>query len=88
MLTAARSGEVRGAVRSDMNLAEALWTVPAERMRSGREHRVPLSTAAMKLLRALPTGGPDDLVFSGLRGPLSDTRSPRWRLPTQWATKS
>ncbi len=72
VLTAARSGEVRGAVWSDMNLAEALWTVPAERMKSGREHRVPLSAAAMKLLRALPTGAPDDLVFPGLRGPLSD----------------
>ena len=41
-------------------------------MTSGREHRVPLSTAAVELLRALPTGAPDELVLHGLRGPLSD----------------
>ena len=72
VLTAARSGEVRGAVWSELDLAAALWTVPAERMKSGREHRVPLSKPALTLLRDLPTGAPDDLVFPGLRGPLSD----------------
>lgn len=72
ILTAARSGEVRGAVWSELNLAEALWTVPAERMKAGREHRVPLSKPAMGLLRALPKGEPGDPVFPGLRGPLSD----------------
>ena len=55
-----------------MTLAEALWTVPAERMKAGREHRVPLSKSAVKLLRSLPKGAPDDLVFPGLRGPISD----------------
>jgi integrase len=39
-----------------MTLAEALWTVPAERMKAGREHRVPLSKSAVKLLRSLPKG--------------------------------
>jgi integrase len=72
ILTAARSGEVRGAVWSELDLAEAVWTVPAERMKSGREHRVPLSKPAVKLLRALPRGEPDESVFPGLRGPLSD----------------
>ena len=72
ILTAARSGEVRGAVWSELDLAEALWTVPAQRMKSGREHRVPLSKPAVTLLRALPKAKPDDLVFSGMRGPLSD----------------
>ena len=72
ILTAARSGEVRGAVWSELDLVEALWTVPAERMKSGREHRVPLSKPALTLLRTLPKGEPDDLVFPGMRGPLSD----------------
>ncbi len=72
ILTAARSGEVRGAVWSELDLAEALWIVPEQRMKSGREHRVPLSRPAVKLLRALPKGEPDAAVFPGLRGPLSD----------------
>lgn len=72
ILTAARSGEVRGAVWSELNLADSSWTVPAERMKAGREHRVPLSKPALELLRSLPKGASDDWVFPGLRGPLSD----------------
>jgi len=73
VLTAARSGEVRGAVWSEVDLAAALWTIPAARMKSGREHRVPLSKAALKLLRSLPGDRlPDQPVFAGIRGPLSD----------------
>jgi integrase len=41
-------------------------------MKSGREHRVPLSDVAVQLLRAMPGGKPNDLVFPGMRGPLSD----------------
>jgi len=51
ILTAARTGEVLGARWSEINLAEKIWTVPAYRMKSGREHRVPLSTAALVILR-------------------------------------
>lgn len=72
ILTAARSGEVRGAVWKEFDLEAALWTVPAARMKAGREHRVPLSAAALALLKAQPKGGDDDLVFPGTRGPLSD----------------
>lgn len=72
ILTAARSGEVRGATWSEIALTAALWTVPAARMKAGREHRVPLSKPAVKLLLSLPAGGPGDLVFAGLRGTLSD----------------
>jgi hypothetical protein len=72
VLTAARSGEVRGATWAEIDMAAALWIVPDVRMKSGREHRVPLSKAAVKLLRALKVGEPADLVFPGLRGPLSD----------------
>ena len=72
VLTAARSGEVRGALWSEVDMAGALWTVPAHRMKSGREHRVPLSHAAIELLRSLPKGGLNDPVFAGLHGVLSD----------------
>ncbi len=51
ILTAARSGEVRNARWSEVSLASKLWTVPPERMKSGREHVVPLSAPALRLLR-------------------------------------
>lgn len=72
ILTAARSGEIRGAKWSEVDLDAAVWTVPAERMKAGREHRVPLSTAALSLLRATPELG--EHIFPGQRGdaPLSD----------------
>ena len=72
ILTAARSGEVRGATWGEVDLAGAIWTVPAARMKGGREHRVPLSKPALKLLKALAQGEAQDLVFPGQRGPLSD----------------
>jgi len=72
ILTAARSGEVRGATWTELDFLHSTWTVPAPRMKSGREHRVPLSKPATLLLRSLPRGGPDDLVFPGMRGELSD----------------
>lgn len=52
ILTGARSGEVRGATWSEFDLDAKLWTVPPERMKAGRRHRVPLSDAAIDLLRA------------------------------------
>jgi len=51
ILTAARSGEVRGAVWEEIDLAARLWTIPAERMKASKAHRVPLSDAAMALLQ-------------------------------------
>ncbi|MEP6740156.1 MAG: integrase arm-type DNA-binding domain-containing protein [Caldimonas sp.] len=73
VLTAARSGEVRGATWSEVDLRAALWKIPGVRMKSGREHRVPLSRPAIRLLRALPGDRlPEDYVFPGMRGPLSD----------------
>lgn len=50
VLTAARSGEVRGAVWSEIDLDTATWTIPPERMKTGREHRVPLSVRALAVL--------------------------------------
>ena len=54
ILTAARSGEVRGAAWSEMDMKAGIWTIPDERMKAGKEHRVPLSPAALQLLQALP----------------------------------
>jgi len=48
--TAARSNESRGMAWSELDRPQQLWTVPAERMKAGREHRVPLPTLAMELL--------------------------------------
>jgi integrase len=51
ILTAARSGEVRGATWAEIDLENKVWTIPAERMKAGKEHRVALSSAATRLLR-------------------------------------
>ncbi|GMU47725.1 MAG: hypothetical protein AMXMBFR26_25070 [Porticoccaceae bacterium] len=72
ILTAARSGEVRGATWDEIDLQRRLWTVPGPRMKSGREHRVPLPGAAVALLERLE-GPREGLVFPGPKGkPLSD----------------
>lgn len=67
-LTAARSGEVRGALWSEIDLERGIWTVPAERMKMDRPHRVPLSAEAVALLRALPRMEGNNLVFPAARG--------------------
>ncbi|WP_342210869.1 tyrosine-type recombinase/integrase [Lampropedia puyangensis] len=54
ILTATRSGEVRNATWDEFDLEERVWTIPAERMKASKAHRVPLSDAAMDLLLALP----------------------------------
>ncbi len=68
ILTAARSGEVRGARWTEIDLHASTWTVPGERMKSGKEHRVPLSNAAMAVLNALPRADRNALVFASPRG--------------------
>jgi integrase len=65
ILTAARSGEASGAKWSEIDLEAKAWTVPASRMKGGREHRVPLSDRALEILRALPREA--DFVFAGER---------------------
>jgi integrase len=65
ILTAARSGEVLGARWEEFDLAGAIWTVPAGRMKGGREHRVPLSKRALELVKAMHDGRSGDFVFSG-----------------------
>jgi integrase len=75
ILTAARSGEVRGATWAEIDLEAAVWTVPAERMKARRAHRVPLSAACIDLFKqasSIKRAG-SDLVFpSGKGEPLSD----------------
>ena len=70
VLTACRSGEVRLAEWSEIDLASATWTLPGSRMKSGAEHRVPLSDAALEVLeQARPLSGGRDLVFPSPRSP-------------------
>ncbi len=72
ILTACRSGEVRGATWDEINLQTKLWTIPAERMKAGKEHRVPLSTGALAILEAIEALG--SVIFPGRdeETPLSD----------------
>lgn len=65
-LTAARSGEARGARWDEIDLVKAVWTVPAVRMKMKRDHSVPLPVEALQLLRALPRI--NELVFPAARG--------------------
>ena len=72
ILTAARTGEVLGAKWGEIDLAKAIWTVPAERMKAGRQHEVPLSPRALAILRKVQPSGdtidPTALVFLAPRG--------------------
>jgi integrase len=65
ILTAARSGEVFWARWPEFDLDRAVWTVPAERTKAGREHRVPLSKRALQLVKAMREGRNGDFVFPG-----------------------
>lgn len=68
ILTAARSGEVRGAAWSEIDMEGRLWTIPASRMKAGKEHRVPLSEDVIALLKSLPREAEGEYVFMGMRG--------------------
>lgn len=67
-LTAARSGEIRGALWSEIDLDVGIWTVPADRMKAGKEHRTPLSEAAKNLLLGLPRFEGSNLIFPSPSG--------------------
>jgi integrase len=71
ILTAARSGEVLGAKWDEIDLAAKVWTIPAERMKAGREHRIPLSARAATIIQEMLAGRQCDFVFpdpSGKKG--------------------
>ena len=80
ILTAARSGEVRGASWAEIDMDAGVWEIPSARMKANRPHRVPLPNAAIKLLKSLPRYDGCNLVFPGRKvdkltatfNPLSD----------------
>ncbi len=72
ILTAARSGEVRGARWDEIDLDKSIWIIPAERMKMGKEHRVPLSRAAIDLLKSVPRLDTPYIFPSSKNGMLSD----------------
>ncbi len=76
IFTAARSGEVRGARWSEIDMAAAVWTVPAERMKAGKQHLVPLSAPALGVLKRMAEVASDDLVFPGITGRATDVANP------------
>jgi len=66
ILTAARTGEVIGAKWSEIDLENYVWTIPADRMKAGREHRIPLSSRSAEILVCITSNRkPEDYVFSG-----------------------
>ena len=80
VLTAARGGEARGAAWTEIDLDHGVWTIPAPRTKTNREHRVPLAARALEILgeaKALGRGSP--LVFPMRGKPLSNTALSRLR---------
>jgi integrase len=67
ILTACRSGEVIGARWDEIDQKSKIWTVPAERMKGGREHRVPLASAAVEVLNRMRAVRQGDHVFPGIK---------------------
>ncbi len=91
ILTAARSGEVRGATWSEMDVEDRVWRIPGERMKTGAEHRVPLSEAALDVLeRAKGLSGGGFVFPSPVRTgrPLSDATLPNLLRTTGLATRT
>jgi integrase len=73
ILTAARSGESRLSTWDEIDLGAKVWTIPAERMKAGKEHKVPLTDRAIQILEGLPRFEGSEYVFTAPRGgPLSD----------------
>ena len=68
ILTATRSGEVRGATWQEIDLKKAEWTIPAERMKAQKEHSIPLSGRALNILKSLPSHHYDEIIFKAPRG--------------------
>jgi integrase len=73
ILNAARSGEVLGAKWSELDLQARIWTIPADRMKAGRAHRVPLSNRSAQILKSMSQVRISDFVFPGSKAarPLS-----------------
>jgi integrase len=63
ILTAARTSEALGAKWSEIDLDARVWTIPAERMKAGREHRVPLADRAIEIIRSMMSSKQNDYIF-------------------------
>lgn len=74
ILTCARTSETIGATWKEIDLKKALWIVPADRIKAGKEHRVPLTPRAIAILKQMGPGKPDEYVFPGQKDgrPLSN----------------
>lgn len=68
ILTAARSGEVRGATWEEIDMDAAIWTIPADRMKAGKPHKVPLCPDAVEILREIPRIDDSEFIFTAPRG--------------------
>jgi integrase len=73
VLTAARSGEVRGATWAEIDFVNSTWRIEAARMKAGKPHEVPLSAGALEVLKSFSRGADSEIIFTGQQGrPLSD----------------
>jgi integrase len=95
ILTASRSGEVRGAKWSEIDLKKKVWTIPASRMKAKQEHEVPLSSSAIDLIQKQERIPGSDVIFPNTKGDvLSDMaltaviRRMDKKDPDQWKTDS
>jgi integrase len=86
--TAARSGEARGATWDEINFADATWTVPKERMKSRRAHRVPLAPVALDLLRDMPREHGNPFIFVGRPGESLGRIGMAWLLGKRMGVKN
>ncbi|MFC5991649.1 tyrosine-type recombinase/integrase [Limoniibacter endophyticus] len=75
ILCGSRVGEVSGAVWSEVDFEERIWTIPAERMKAGKQHRVPLTDRAIAILKIMKERATSSLIFEGEKAgsPISDT---------------
>jgi integrase len=76
ILTAARSSEVTGAQWPEIDSASKLWTVPADRIKGGKEHKVPLTDPALAILKGLPREEGNPFIFMGTRKGLGNMSMP------------
>ena len=76
ILTACRSGEVRGAKWTEIDMDNGVWTVPAIRMKAGKEHRVPLSAAALSIVKLQKESAFCDFIFPSSRSSKTSEGSP------------
>jgi len=68
ILTATRSGEVRGANWNEIDIKNERWIIPAQRMKANKEHHIPLSPQAISILKGFLPGEPNGLIFQNSKG--------------------